>query len=168
MARGATSLESGQALYHVLVATHPLCHAAVHSLPTHGKGVEQMLKNGLALVKALQDQPRTFKLEALLNEFQSKRQEMEFQKNHLENQLDQEVADIQAQRAALDRKEKEAKERMIRLDLENTETVSALFSLSIGNLWVETSAAEPQREASDEEGPKSIQTDAETPPILQQ
>ena len=114
-----------------------------------------MLGNALEFVKALCDTPRTFQVENLLKEFQARRQDMELHKNHLENQLDEELRDIQEQRAALDRREKEAKESMIEQDLENTKTISSLIADSIANLSQNKGPGETAPD--DEEG-----NDAET------
>ena len=151
MRSNVTSFKSREAFFRALVATHPLRHAAVHRLPTHGKGLEQMLQTALSLVKALHDLPRTTKMKAVIEGFQSKRQDMELNKNHLENQLDEELAKIQAQRAALDVREREAKETMVRNDLENTKAVSSLFEKSIAKLRVDADIVESRKEVSDNE-----------------
>ena len=127
----STSLDDSEHLYDLLIATHPIRHAAVHRLPTHAKSLEEMLNSAISLVAVLQDGSRVSKMEAVLNDFHAKRQDMEFHKNHLENQLDLELKGIQEQRAALDKEEKEAKESMVTQDLENTRTISSLFERSI-------------------------------------
>ena len=147
----ATAFDSEQALQRVFAATYGLRHAAVHRKPTHCKGLEQMLKDALRLVGALQDEPRISKLEALLQDLHSKRQDMELAKNHLENQLDEELMQIQGQRAALDRKEKEAKERLVRLDIENTKSVSSLFGRSIDSLNRERRDQGPEQDIVDKD-----------------
>ena len=130
----ATRLDSREALAQVLQATHSLRHAAVHRLPTSGKGIEKMLNNALALVKALNDTGRIFKMEDVLKQLQARMRDMELHKNQLENELDEELRSIQEQRAALDLREKEAKINMVRQDRKNTSDISYLFGKSLGNL----------------------------------
>lgn len=134
ISNGATSLESGDALKYALKTTHPLRHAAVHRLPTSAKGIQKMLDNALYLIKALYDAPSTFKLEAVRTNFLSKVQDMELRKNRLENELDDELREIQRQRAALDKREAEAKSNMIKQDAENTRNISSLFENSLYSL----------------------------------
>lgn len=123
----ATSLESQDDLLDALRAISPLRHAAVHRLPTCGKGVEQMLDKALHLVQVLRDDPRASKMQAILEDFQAKREDMENRKTNLENQLDQQLQDIEDQKAALDRKAREAKENMVMQDIENTKSISSNF-----------------------------------------
>lgn len=93
-----------------------------------------MLQDALKLTTALQDQECMIKLTNILKDFQATMQDMELHKNDLESQLDEELRDIQDQREALDRKEKEAKLNMLQQDRENTATISSLFEKSIRNL----------------------------------
>ena len=130
----ATSLESGDALKYALVTTHPLRHAAVHRLPTSAKGIQKMLDNALYLIKALYDASSTLKLEAVRTDFLARVQDMELRKNRLENELDDELREIQRQRAALDKREAEAKSNMVRQDAENTRSISLLFEHSLCGL----------------------------------
>ena len=130
----ATSLDSGEALTAVFLATHPLRHAAVHRLRTSVKGIERMLKNALNLATALQDKQRKCKLHDILMDFRATVQVMELNKNELENQLDEELRNIQEQRVALDKKEKEARLGMFQQDRENTTQISYQFENSIRNL----------------------------------
>ncbi len=130
----ATTCESGEALAEALKATHQLRHAAVHRLPTSVKGIERMLQNSLDIATALQDQKRKIKLNHILMDFQATMRHMELHKNDLESQLDEELHDIQDQRKALDKREREAKLNMLQQDRENTATISSLFEKSIGSL----------------------------------
>lgn len=136
----ATSLGSGAALSAVFQATHPLRHAAVHRLHTSVKGIERMLRNALDLATALQDIPRGCKLLDVLMAFRATMQTMNSNKNDLENQLDEELRNIQVQRAALEMKEREARLGMFQQDREHTSRISCLFEKSIKNL---TSMDEP-------------------------
>ena len=132
----ATALGSGEALRAVFLATHPLRHAAVHRLRTSVRGIERMLKNALNLATALQDTQRKCKLHDILEDFRATMRAMEASKNDLENALDEEIRDIQEQRAALDEKEKEARLSMLREDRENTAQISCRFENSIRNLSI--------------------------------
>lgn len=136
----ATALGSREALSEVFRATHPLRHAAVHRLRTSVKGIERMLKHALNLATALQDTQCKNKLQDILEDFRAAMQAMEISKNDLENALDEELRDIQEQRAALDEKEKEARLGMLREDRKNTAQISSRFEKSIRNL---TSTDEP-------------------------
>lgn len=60
---------------------------------------------------------------------------MELDKTDLENQLDEELRNIQGQRAALDKKEQEARVGMIQQDEENTARISSLFEDKTRNLF---------------------------------
>ena len=137
----ATSLESADSLKSALVATHQLRHAAVHRLPTSAKGIKKMLGQALFLVNALHDTAITFKLDALLSEFDLKVRDMELHKNELENGLDDELNEIQEQRAALDRREQEAKVNMVRQDNKNTRELSWLFAKALRDLTREQGPA---------------------------
>ena len=130
----ASSLESEEAITAVILATHPLRHAAVHRLRTSVKGVDRMLKNALNLVTALQDTQRKCRLHNLLMDFRATVQALELNKVYLENQLDEELRKIQQQRVALDEKEKEARLGMFQNDQENTAQMSRLFENSIRSL----------------------------------
>lgn len=130
----ATALESSGALKETLKATHMLRHAAVHRVPTSAKGIEKMLKSALNLAKALRDTRTGFKIEHILKDFQERVAAIELYKNQLENQLDEELCDIQEQRAALDRREKEAKANMIVRDHEHTTKLSWLIESSFAEI----------------------------------
>lgn len=130
----ATDCESGGALADTFRATHQLRHAAVHRLPTSVKGIERMLQNALNLATSLHDKERMIKLNTIHMDFQATMQDMELHKNNLESQLDEELCDIEDQRKALDRKEKEAKLNMLQQDRENTDSISSLFEKSIRKL----------------------------------
>lgn len=130
----ATSLGSGEALRAVLLATHPLRHAAVHRLRTSVRGLERMLENALKMVRALKDTPREGKLHDILKKFRSTVRAMEVNKIELEISLDKELGSIQQQRIALDNKEREARLGMFQQDREHTAQVSSLFESSIRNL----------------------------------
>lgn len=132
----ATSLDSGGSLKSALIATHQLRHAAVHRLPTSAKGIDKMLHSAVYLAKVLHDTSYIFKLEAVLKQFQSKAQDMELHKNQLENGLDDELKEIQEQRAALNKREKEAKANMVKQDKENTRELSWLFARSLRDLTI--------------------------------
>ena len=134
ISNSATSLESRDALRYALVTTHPLRHAAVHRLPTSAKGIQKMLDNALYLIKALYDAPSAFKLDAVRTDFLAKVQDMELRKNRLENELDDELREIQRQRAALDKREADAKSNMIKQDAENTRHISLQFQNSLEQL----------------------------------
>lgn len=130
----ATDCESGGALADTFRATHQLRHAAVHRLPTSVKGIERMLQNALNLATSLHDKERMIKLNTIHMDFQATMQDMELHKNNLESQLDEELRDIEDQRKALDRKEKEAKLNMLQQDRENMDSISSLFEKSIRKL----------------------------------
>ena len=137
----ATSLESADSLKSALVATHQLRHAAVHRLPTSAKGIGKMLGHALFLANALRDTNTTFKLDALLCEFNLKVRDMELHKNELENGLDEELNEIQEQRAILDRREQEAKLNMVKQDDNNTRELSWLFAKTLRDLTMEQGLA---------------------------
>ena len=137
----ATSLESADSLKSALVATHQLRHAAVHRLPTSARGIKQMLGHALFLAKALRDTTITFKLDALLSEFNLRIRDMELHKNELENGLDDELNEIQEQRAILDRREREAKVNMVKQDVNNTKELSWLFAKTLRDLTEEQGPA---------------------------
>ena len=142
MSIAATTCESGVALAEALQATHRLRHAAVHRLPTSVKGIERMLQDALNLALVLKDRERIIKLDYILTDFQATIQDMELHKNDLESRLDEELRDIQDQRKALDRKEKEAKLNMLQQDQENTATISSRFEKSIIQLtWTDKNGA---------------------------
>lgn len=93
-----------------------------------------MLKNAVNLATALQDTERQCKLHNILTEFRNTMQAMELDKTDLENHLDEELRNIQEQRAALNRMEQEARLSMVQQDRENTARISSLFEISIRNL----------------------------------
>ena len=130
----ATTLESGGAFRETLKATHMLRHAAVHRVPTSAKGIEKMLKSASELAKALRDTRTRFKIEHILKDFQEKVTVIELYKNQLENQLDEELRDIQEQRAALDRREKDAKSVMMACDHEHTTKLSWSIEASFAEI----------------------------------
>lgn len=75
-----------------------------------------MLKNAMNLATALRDTDRQRKLQHILMGFRDTMQAMELEKTDLENQLDEELRNIQDQRAALDRMEQEARLTMVQRD----------------------------------------------------
>lgn len=139
----ATSLESRGELFEALKAISPLRNAAVHRQPTSGRGIEQMLDNALYLVQNLQDDSRTSKMEAISEDFRARKKDMEIHKINLEYQLDQQLQDIQEQRAALDRKAREAKQNMVMQDIEDTKSISSHFARSIANLTLDDGEVGP-------------------------
>ncbi|KAL8702918.1 MAG: hypothetical protein Q9201_003898 [Fulgogasparrea decipioides] len=130
----ATALDSKTDLRPILNATHELRHAAVHRLPTSAKGIDKMLRNALSLATALHDTSTGFKIEQLVLDFQGCLKDMQLHKNHLENELDEELRDIHRQRAALEQREKDAKATMVQQDHDNTTKLSRLFEESLTKL----------------------------------
>lgn len=130
----ATIIEPGQDLMKALKALRPLRHAAVHRIPTSGGEVEIMLECALHLVRILHDKVRRTKLENIIKDFQAKEQELRIRKHQLQNHLLRQLQDIEEQRAALDKKEVQAKENMLKEDLESIKSISSLFEKSLASL----------------------------------
>ncbi|KAL8689884.1 MAG: hypothetical protein Q9218_004549, partial [Villophora microphyllina] len=132
----ATTNNGRTELTQTLKATHELRHAAVHRLTTSAKGTKKMLQNALCLTKALNDSTTGFKIEQLLRDFQGRLEDMELNKNHLENELDEQMREIQRQRAALDQREKDAKTSMVQQDHDTTVKLSRLFEESLTKIML--------------------------------
>lgn len=126
--------ESGQDPLKLLRALNPLRLAAIHRFPTPGRAVVQMLKCAVRVVRMLQDEVRTMKLEAIISDFQDSQRDMKIHKHQLEDQLFLQLQSIRSQRAALDRAEVEAKENMFKQNLERTKSISSTFEKFLDNL----------------------------------
>ena len=161
----ATTLDSGTVLARTLRATHNLRHAAVHRLPTSARGLEKMLQSALDLVKSLCDTQTVFKIEHILKTFQEKVEEIELLKNQLENQLDEELHNIQEQKAALDRREKEVKADMAAKDHEQTTKLSWSLESSISKIIREDAKLREgeDQQASAKDELESVAEDVQVP-----
>ena len=108
-----------------------------------------------------------FKIEHVLRSFQEKVEEIELLKNQLENQLDEELHDIQEQRAALDRREKEAKANMVLRDHEHTTKLSCSLASSISEIiWEDVKLGDGEDQQAFVKGGLESMTDNATQTIL--
>jgi hypothetical protein len=95
-----------------------LRHSAVHRLRKTAVGVERLAENAQLFLEALEDPTRSEKVESLRRELRSAIEELKRNKDLLEKRLLAQLKEIQKKRSELDVWEKNAKEAMIREDLE--------------------------------------------------
>lgn len=86
-----------------------------------------MIQSASMLAKTLGDHPRAAQLERLRQDIESRIRDMEFNKNFLENRLDEQLRAIEEQRAELDRQEQEAIATMLKEDQENKNLVGSFL-----------------------------------------
>ncbi|CAI7586771.1 unnamed protein product [Penicillium glandicola] len=95
-----------------------LRHSAVHRLRKTAAGVERLAENAQLFLMALEDSTRSEKVESLRRELQSAIEEIKRNKDLLERRLLAQLKEIQKKRGELDIWERNAKEAMVREDLE--------------------------------------------------
>ncbi|KUM56499.1 hypothetical protein ACN42_g10714 [Penicillium freii] len=95
-----------------------LRHSAVHRLRKTAAGVERLAENAQLFLEALGDSTRSDKVESLRRELQSAIEELKRNKDLFERRLLAQLREIQKKRSELDVWEKNAKEAMIREDLQ--------------------------------------------------
>ncbi|KAJ5248800.1 hypothetical protein N7468_000251 [Penicillium chermesinum] len=95
-----------------------LRHSAVHRLRKTAAGVERLAENAQLFLEALEDLTRSEKVGSLRRELRSAIEELQRNKNLLEKRLLDQLKEIKRRRSELDVWEKNAKEAMIRDDLE--------------------------------------------------
>jgi hypothetical protein len=95
-----------------------LRHSAVHRLRKTAAGVERLAENAQLFLEALEDTTRSEKVESFRRELRSAIDELRRNKDLLERRLLAQLKEIQRKRSELDVWEKNAKEAMIREDLE--------------------------------------------------
>ncbi|OQE07897.1 hypothetical protein PENFLA_c148G08991 [Penicillium flavigenum] len=95
-----------------------LRHSAVHRLRKTAAGVERLAENAQLFLEALGDSIRSDKVESLRRELQSAIEELKRNKDLFERRLLAQLKEIQKKRSELDVWEKNAKEAMIREDLQ--------------------------------------------------
>lgn len=93
-------------------------HTAVHRLPMTAAGIDKCLRDGELLATLLDDSAAASRLSAMRRELQRVTAEMEDHKCMLEAKLTATLERIAAERAELDRQEKEAIDGMIQADKE--------------------------------------------------
>ncbi|KAJ9215062.1 hypothetical protein DTO166G4_3319 [Paecilomyces variotii] len=95
-----------------------LRHSAVHRLRKTAAGVERLAENAQLFLEALEDTTRSEKVESIRRELRSGIDELKRNKDLLERRLLAQLKEIQRKRSELDVWEKNAKEAMIKEDLE--------------------------------------------------
>ncbi|KAI0827492.1 hypothetical protein F5Y06DRAFT_283720 [Hypoxylon sp. FL0890] len=131
-------------LTEVLFATNKLRHSAVHRLSTTARGIQDLIKSAVALAFTLGDHKRASQLEEMSYELDSKIKAMDLNKNALENSATAGLEEIQRQREALDKKEKEVIASMMKNDQENKALVGALLEDSVSRILQEKTEVEDE------------------------
>ncbi|KAI1407606.1 hypothetical protein F5Y13DRAFT_125314 [Hypoxylon sp. FL1857] len=131
-------------LTEVLFATNRLRHSAVHRLSTTARGIQDLIKSAVALAFTLGDHKRASQLEEMCYELDSKIKAMDLNKNALENSATAGLEEIQRQREALDKKEKEVIADMMKSDQENKSLVGALLEDSVSRILQEKTENEDE------------------------
>lgn len=108
-------------------------HTAVHRLPMTAAGIDKCLRDGEVLVTLLDDNAAVSRLSAMRRELQHAIAEMEDHKCMLEAKLSATLERIAAERAELDRQEKEAIDGMVEADKEYQLYAGASLEQKIGN-----------------------------------
>lgn len=114
-------------------------HTAVHRLPMTAAGIDECLRDGEFLVTLLDDNAAASRLSAMRRELQHVIAEMEDHKCMLEAKLTATLERIAAERAELDRQEKEAIDGMLQADKEYQLYAGASLEQKIGNWDVDMS-----------------------------
>lgn len=122
--------DSKTSIEQIFLSTNVLRHTAVHRLATNAKGVQKMIQSAVMLAKTLGDHPRAAQLERLRQEMESRIRDMEFNKNFLENRLDEQLRAVEEQRAELDRQEREAIATMLKDDQENKMLIGSFLEVA--------------------------------------
>lgn len=163
----STHDEAGTPLNEILFSTSVLRHSAVHRLPTSSQGVQRMMKSALRLAAVLGDNPKAASIERLASELDSHVKIMQSNKTFLENRLDDQLRQIQEQRAELDSREVEAMAATTKEDKENGLLVGSLLEASLREIMMnldqpwhssfsdESASSDEKRAAKDTEDDKN-------------
>lgn len=114
-------------------------HTAVHRLPMTAAGIDKCLRDGEVLVTLIDDNAAASRLSAMRKQVQRVTAEMEDHKCMLEAKLSATLERIAAERAELDRQEKEAIDGMVQADEEYQLYAGASLEKEIGNKDAEMS-----------------------------
>jgi hypothetical protein len=155
----AIDSDSKASLDQIFYSTNVLRHTAVHRLSTNAKGVQKMIQSASVLAKTLGDHPRATQLERLRQDIESRIRDMEFNKNFLENRLDEQLRAIEEQRAELDRQEREAIATMLKDDQENKMLIGSLLEASCKEAFVLDDSGEEEATTVDREQTDSDKND---------
>lgn len=109
-------------------------HTAVHRLPMTAAGIDKCLRDGELFATLLDDSTAASRLAAVRRELQRVTAEMEDHKCMLEAKLTATLERIAAERAELDRQEKEAIDGMVQADKEYQLYSGESLEQKIGNL----------------------------------
>ncbi|KAF7591633.1 hypothetical protein BBP40_001272 [Aspergillus hancockii] len=131
---GALKL-GGSELSELLATIPKIRHTAVHRLPTTARGIGTLVNCAMRLAEALQDPLRMSQLEDLYLDVQSKTEEMELNKNALEEDLVCELISIQLQREELERREEELRAKAVSKDQENKVLMGLLVEESMESIF---------------------------------
>lgn len=101
-----------------------LRHSAVHRLRKPAAGVERLAENAQLFLEALEDSTRSAKVESLRRELRSAIEELKRNKDLFERRFLAQLKEIQKKRSELDLWEKNAKEAMVREDLQCSRDIS--------------------------------------------
>jgi hypothetical protein len=104
-----------------------LRHSAVHRLRKTAAGVERLVENAQLFLEALEDSTRSEKVESLRRELRTAIEELKRNKDLFEKRLVAQLKEIQKKRSELDIWEKNAREGMIREDLECSKDISEVL-----------------------------------------
>lgn len=108
-------------------------HTAVHRLPVTAAGIDKCLRDGELLATLIDDAAVASRLSIMRRELQRVTAEMEDHKCMLEAKLSATLERIAAERAELDRQEKEAIDDMVQADKEYQLYAGASLEQKIGN-----------------------------------
>jgi hypothetical protein len=132
---GAIWKVSEAALSEVFSSTNVLRHTAVHRLVTSARGRYKMTQSASRLANALGGSPRAADLEKLCLDMGSRIQDMELNKNFLENRLDEQLQAINKKREEFDREGKEAIATMLSEDRENQSLTGSFLEDAVKNVF---------------------------------
>jgi hypothetical protein len=126
-----------------------LRHSAVHRLRKTAAGVERLAENAQLFLMALEDTARSSKVESLRRELRSAIEELKRNKDLLERRMLAQLTEIQKKRSELDVWEKNAKEAMVREDLECSRDIGESLEIIVRRV--------KSKDPKEREGDKSLQ-----------
>jgi hypothetical protein len=110
-----------------VVLLRELRHSAVHRLRKTATGVERLAENAQLFLEALEDSNRSEKVESVRRELRTAIEELKRNKDLLERRLVAQLKEIERKRSELDVWEKNAREGMIREDLQCSRDMGELL-----------------------------------------
>ena len=118
----------------VLFSVHEFRDTAVHRRPITRLGIESLVLNAVMYAKVFRDEPKVAQLQNLRLALEKRLRDMDLHKDLLEYRFEEELRVIAEERAALDRREKDALAKLRQEDREHGLLIGSILEASVRNV----------------------------------